>query len=131
MNTLTNSHKTTQEFNNRNVKTTTGEIETQCKRHNKFLLASFHPSVDERDLECLEIIFVEFMLMLFFISYHSACQYPSDTYRQSGNLVNQRLVSVQLPDVMPDINKHLEQVGRKQSANQRQIDVNIEILNTR
>ena len=28
---------------------------------------------------------------------------------------------------MPDINKHLEQFGRKQSANQRQTDVNIEI----
>ena len=46
-----------------------GEIETQCKRHNKFLLASFHPSVYERDLQCLEIVFVEFNMMLFFISY--------------------------------------------------------------
>lgn len=83
------------------IKTTIGEIETQCKRPKKFLLASFHPSV---------YVYI---------------------YRQSGNLVDQWLVSVQLPDVMPDINKHLEQVGRKQSANQRQIDVNIEILNTR
>lgn len=61
---------------------------------------------------------------------HSACQEPLDIYRQSGNLVNQRLVSVQLPDVMPDINKLLEQFGRKQSASQRKTDANIEILIT-